>query len=83
MPNNKKIITRIGVSSNQEIWITERNFEGVDYIDVRKFYFDPPKNSTSHEDAKRPEEFFKPTKKGISLTPGQWALIVEYLPKKD
>ena len=77
MSNNKKITARIGVSSNQEIWITERNYKDVDYIDVRKFYFDPPKSSSSHEDAKRPEEFFKPTKKGISLTAEQWKEIIE------
>jgi len=72
MPDNGKTIARIGVSSSQEIWITERNFKGVDYIDVRKFYFDPPESSSPQEDAKRPKEFFKPTKKGISLTVGQW-----------
>lgn len=77
MPDDKKIIARIGQSSSQEIWITERNYKGAAYIDVRKFYFDPPKNSTSQEDAKRPEEFFKPTKKGISLTAKQWKEVFE------
>ena len=71
MKDNKEI-ARIGISSSHEVWITERNFKGVDYIDVRKFYFDPPKSSSSREDAKRPGEFFKPTKKGISLTAEQW-----------
>jgi len=77
MPDNGKIIARIGHSSSQEIWITERNYKGVDYIDIRKFYFDPPKDSSSQEDAKRPQEFFKPTKKGISLTPEQWKEVFE------
>jgi len=77
MPGNRKIIARIGHSSSQEIWIKERSFKDVDYIDVRKFYFDPPENSSSQEDAKRPKEFFKPTKKGISLTPEQWKEVFE------
>jgi hypothetical protein len=81
MSNNGKTIARIGVSSSQEIWVTERNFKGVDYIDVRKFYFDPPDKSSSYEDAKRPKEFFKPTKKGISLTAEQWKETLEVIKK--
>lgn len=72
-----KTITKIGYSSSQEIWITEKSFKGIDYIDVRKFYFDPPENSSSQEDAKRPEKFFKPTKKGISLTVEQWKEVLK------
>lgn len=75
--DNKKLIARIGVSSSQEIRVMEVNFKGTDYIDVRKFYFDPPKKSTCREDAERPEEFFKPTKKGISLTAEQWKEVLE------
>ena len=81
MTDSKKLIARIGHSSSQEIWITERDYKGVNYIDVRKFYFDPPKDSSSREDAERPEEFFKPTKKGISLTAEQWKEVLEAIKK--
>ena len=63
---------RIPNGVNGEIRITLKEFKGVDYVDIRKYYFDPPQDSSSKEDAERPAEFFKPTKKGISLDINQF-----------
>lgn len=77
MPDEERIIARIMNGSSSEIRIRETSYKGVDYIDVRKFYFDPPDESHPAEDAKKPAEFFKPTKKGISLRPEQWSEVME------
>ena len=76
MADNGKIIVRIK-SNSMEIRITGTNRDGIDYIDVRKFYHDPPDDSSPQEDLKRPEDHFKPTKKGISLTSEQWKEVLE------
>jgi len=78
---NENGIIRLGNGGGGEIRIRVSEWKGKTYIDVRKWYFDPPANSTPREDAERPADFFKPTAKGISLAPEQWEQILPELNK--
>jgi|26BtaG_2_1085354.scaffolds.fasta_scaffold02038_8 hypothetical protein len=73
---NENGVRRLPNGSTGEIRIRISEFKGKTYVDIRKWYFSPPENSTPQEDADRPAEFFKPTTKGISLTPEQWENVV-------
>lgn len=76
-----KIIARIP-NGSQEIRIRESSYKDVEYIDVRKFYFDPPHDSRTVAVDQSPPEYFKPTRKGISLTPEQWKEVLELVGKE-
>ena len=71
-----KILARIPNGGSSEIRVRQYEYNSVEYIDVRKFYYDPPEHSTPLEDAQRPATHFKPTKKGVSLTPKQWTEVL-------
>lgn len=73
----KKNPIRIVVNSDTEIWITVLEFKEKDYIGIRKYYREAPEDMTPLEEAKNPAEIYKPTKKGISLTPQQFIQVME------
>lgn len=73
--SQEKIIARIENGSQNEIRVRQSEYKGKTYIDVRKWYFSPPDDSTVMQDVERPAEFFRPTQKGISLSPEQWTEI--------
>jgi len=78
----EKIIARISNGTSMEVRIREYEFKGKVYVDVRKFYLDMPEGARFKDSENSPAEFFKPTGKGISLTPDQWKKVLPHLPKE-
>lgn len=71
---------RIPNGANGEIRINYTTFKGRDYIDIRKYYLDENDRRWSPQAAaERKDELFKPTKKGIALTPEQFKKVMDVL----
>ena len=63
--NKENIITQIKKNSNEVYRISEKEYEGYRFIDVRIYYQD------------RKTQEWKPTTKGISIMPDKVADIIE------
>ena len=59
--------TVIEKNSRESIVVSETEYKGNKYVDVRVFYKDGP------------EETLKPTRKGVSIRPGQVAELIAAL----
>jgi len=71
----------IGEGNGVIIKVSYREYKAKDYIDIRKWYFNPPDNATTQQMAERPDSFYAPTAKGISLTPQQFIELMDELVK--
>ena len=58
-----EILATLKNGDSQQIQIRKTEYHGTEYIDIRKFYLD------------KKDDSFKPTRKGISLTPEQWEQV--------
>ena len=56
MEDNGKIILRLKKSEGEEIRVTEREYNGKDYVDIRQFF--APRKITE----------FLPTRKGVTMS---------------
>ena len=63
--NKENIITQIKKNSNEVYRISEKEYEGYRFIDVRIYYQD------------RKTQEWKPTQKGISIMPNNAGQIIE------
>ena len=63
--NKENIITQIKKNSNEVYRISEKEYEGYRFIDVRIYYQD------------RKTQEWKPTQKGISIMPNSAGQIIE------
>jgi hypothetical protein len=68
---------RLRNGGGMETRVTRSLYKGVEYVDIRKYYLDAPDNATAQQMAEPPAEFFKPTPKGISLTPDKFMELME------
>lgn len=77
MDDSRVTLFRMRNGGSQEIRVSRSVYKGKEYVDIRKYYLDAPEESTPAQLADPPEEFFKPTTKGISLPPDTFMLLMD------